>query len=164
MNHRMVGSVSMVILWVSPVLAYLTTHRLCDFHQFCPGSNVKVTAGTEAQTIILLQCSDQITESYAKHIVFSVLAINGFIIIGHLYQRSHLGRKMRRLARQPSCRVGPGLEDTEAPTSSRPQLRLQNKIPHHVTFNSGLISILIPTLGTGVALFILSALEISIFE
>ena len=42
MNHRRVGSVSMMVLLVAPVLAYLTTHRLCNFHQFCPGSNVEV--------------------------------------------------------------------------------------------------------------------------
>ena len=94
--------------------------------------------------------------------VFSILAINGVIIIGHLCQRYHWGRKIKRMARQQNCRVG--VEDTEASRSGRSQFRLQNKIPHHVTFNSGLISILIPTLGTGVALFVLNGLNISIFE
>ena len=107
--------------------------------------------------------------SYVQNIVLSVLLINGVIILGHFCQRYHLGRKIKRLARLPGCRVGAVTEDTEASRlprrhSSRTQLRLQNKIPHHVTFNSGLISILIPTLGSGVGLFIFTQLKISIFE
>ena len=61
MNHRRVGSVSMTILLVAPVLSYLNTHRLCNFHQFCPSSNVEVTAGGEAGDISLklFSCSVQ---------------------------------------------------------------------------------------------------------
>ena len=103
-------------------------------------------------------------EKYVKNLVFSVLGVNGVIIIGHLCQRYHWGRKIKRMARQPNCRVGVVHEDTEASKTSWSQFRLQNKIPHHVTFNSGLISILIPTLGSGVGLFIFTQLKISIFE
>ena len=173
MNHRRLGSVSLLVLWAAPVLAYLTTHRLCNFHQFCPATNVEVKLPCRLQRYHFIysgaQCSDQVTESYVQNIVLSVLLINGVIILGHLCQRYHLGRKIRRLTRQPGCRVGAVTEDTETSRpprrhSSRTQLRLQNRIPHHVTFNSGLISILIPTFGTGSALFVLRLLNISIFE
>ena len=96
--------------------------------------------------------------------VISTLVINGFIIIGHMCLRYHWGRKIQRMARQSNCRVGVAREEAEASRSSWSQLRLQNKIPHHVTFNSGLISILIPTLSTGAALFALNVLNISIYE
>ena len=118
----------------------------------------------DIQLKLFLQCSDQVTGSYVEIIVISTLVINGFIIIGHMCLRYHWGRKIKRMARQSNCRVGVIREDTEASKTSWSQLRLQNKIPHHVTFNSGLISILIPTLGSGVALFILTSLNISIFE
>ena len=120
--------------------------------------------GGDIELILFHQCSDKVIGSYVQNIVISVLAINGFIIIGHMCLRYHWGRKIQRMARQSNCRVGVAREEAEASRSSWSQLRLQNKIPHHVTFNSGLISILIPTLGSGVALFILTSLNISIFK
>ena len=53
MNHRRMGSVSMVVLCVAPVLAYLTTHRICDFQQFCPDTNVQVRPQAEREDLFL---------------------------------------------------------------------------------------------------------------
>ena len=110
-----------------------------------------------------IQCSDQLTGSYVQVSIITVLSINGLIIIGHMFKRYHWWRKIQKVVRKPKCRVGVS-EDTQSRQGIIGQLRLQNKIPHHVTFNSGLISILIPTLGSGVALFFLKLLDISIFK
>ena len=111
----------------------------------------------------IIQCSDQLTGSYVQVCIICVVIINGVILLGHLLKRSHFWWKMKNLVRKPSCRIGVSTE-TGSSHSPRRQLSLQTKIPHHVTFNSGLISILIPTLGSGVGLFIFTQLKISIFE
>ena len=78
MNHRRAGSVSQLVLCLAPILAYLSTHRLCDFQQFCPGSNVqvKLEPADWRPSDLFLQCSDQVTGTYVKNFVFSVLSVN----------------------------------------------------------------------------------------
>ena len=166
MNHKRGGSVSVGILSAAPLLAYITTHRLCNYQQFCPAKNVKVTGmwmhKTQSSNFII-QCSDQLTGSYVQVCIICVVIINGIILLGHLVKRSHFWWSIKNIVRKPSCQIGVSA-DTESSYSLRRQLSLQTKIPHHVTFNAGVISILIPTLSSGVALFVLKLLDISIFE
>lgn len=42
MNHKQGGYVSVLVLWCAPVMAYVTTHNVCGYKQFCPSENVKV--------------------------------------------------------------------------------------------------------------------------